>query len=331
MFVIPDFSYFAVPKFIDSMSQYTNRSSSIILHNKSGDDWDKVLHQEDAYLMTWLHNKTEKIHNIFLPYSPNQEFLYSNSQELLDLIQPAIPRIKNYLLSLGVEDIDEYMSDSQEWLSILFGIKQYYFSAELTATYFGLERGSFPIILIWTDVSKSDLIVIYPNSLDENMTEYVKSLYWCITKATNEIRNKRINIHELKLAIEKRFTESHHIKGYSKKVEFIDVIKSSTSIKQALIDIGNQYKNNFDDAILNFEEYIQSIPQRKNITILSNESKVSVVSQLRENGFTKIREGGSHEIWQHSKLNKFTTVPRHNKLSPFVLKSIQKDIEAAIV
>jgi predicted RNA binding protein YcfA (HicA-like mRNA interferase family) len=41
----------------------------------------------------------------------------------------------------------------------------------------------------------------------------------------------------------------------------------------------------------------------------------------------ELREGGNHGVWKHPNLQKPTPVPRHNKLSPFVLKSIQKDIQ----
>jgi predicted RNA binding protein YcfA (HicA-like mRNA interferase family) len=331
MFIIPDISYFAIPGFVQKMNSYTNRSSSLILHNRLDDIWDKLLRQEDAYLITWLHNKSDYSHNIFLPYSPNETFLWNAYDHFQELIEPAMQRIKSYLLELGADDINEMMSDAKEWLPLLFGLNQYHFSAELIAEYLGLRKDNFPMILIWTDSTKKDLILIYPNETDDNMIEYVKSLYWCIIKATNATKKKRLNIQDLLRNIIKKFDESHHIKHYEQKVRNIRIIQSPDSINDGLIAIGEQYKDFFDTAILNFEEYVDdSWEDNQSVVRLCDESKRSIISRLASYGFEKLREGANHEVWKHPNLNKPTPVPRHSKLTPFVMRSIQQDIQAAI-
>jgi len=295
------------------------------------DKWDKLLKQQDAYLITWLHNKTDRIHNIFLPYSPNQDFIIYSSNIFRQLIEPAISRIKNYLIKKGIEDVNEYMRDSQEWMFLLFDTSQYHFSADLVAEYLNLEIDRFPMMLIWTDIYQKDLILIYPNKDDRDMTEYVKSLYWCIITGTKSVNRRRSDIRELKNEIEKKFTESYHIKDYQEKVEQITIIQSHNTIANSLREIGNEYKEYFYAAILNFEEYIEESHNEKNIINLCNKSKNDILSLLEQSGFQKLREGGNHEVWKHPNLQKPTPVPRHNKLSPFVLSSIQKDIQLAVL
>ena len=330
MFVIPDYSYFAVPGFINNMTKYNNRSSSLILHNQMDDQWAQLLQQEDAHLITWLHNKTDEDHNIFLPYSPSQKFITDYFEYFKDIIEPAITRIKQYLIELGIEDVEEYMKDSQEWMSLLFEFQEYQLSTKKVAHYFGLRNQDYPKILIWNNIERKDLILIIPNDNDINMKEYIKSLYWCITMATRQVKKKRLKLEELKEAIELKFSESHHIKNYEYPVKEISFIKSPKNIVNSLKEIGQEYKNNFDAAILNFEEYVKEKSEKsKRMIDLCNQSRKEVIDLLKRFGFYFDRPGANHEIWKHPSLNKPTPVPR-SKITPYVLKSIQKDIEEAI-
>ncbi|MDH6103783.1 hypothetical protein NWP18_15365 [Chrysosporum ovalisporum ANA283AFssAo] len=220
MLTIPDFSYFAVPGFIPKMRGYPNQTSSLILHNKDNDQWDSVLRQEDADLINWLHNKTGKLHNIYFPYAPNNKFLILNSEHIMNIVEPAKNRIHNFLVQLGVEDVQEYMRDSNEWLSILFSLgPHHYRGAEIAASCFQISSDQFPIILLWSNLDSKNLIKLIPNSSDENMTEYVKSLYWSIIMATEGLsRYGNIPINRFLEKIQSKLDKSHHIKQYSQKI-----------------------------------------------------------------------------------------------------------------
>lgn len=335
MFVIPDLSYFAVPGFIDKMADYPTRSCSMILHNTMDDQWDKILTQKDAQLITWLHLETNKTHNIFFPYSPNEDFIRYSARSFKSLIDPAISRIKQYLNLKEIENIDDYMKNSEEWLFLLFDNSQYYFSAEFMAEYLGLQNRSFPMILVWTKLESKDFILISPYSYNYSIiNEYTKALYWSITKATQITReNNRgeLDIRDLKDNIQDRFNLYGTINNFrtGRNSERIEVIRSQKTIADNLREVGEKYKEYFNNAILNFEEYIEEFSEEKNIIRICNESKNNIVLVLKENGFKKVREGGNHEIYQHPKLKKTTAVPRHNKLSPFVINSIKKDIQMA--
>lgn len=332
MFPIPDFSYFAVPGFIPQMRSYPNMSSSLILHNKNNDQWDLVLRQEDAYLITWLHEKSGKIHNIYFPYAPNHKFLILNSKHIIDIVEPAKNRIHNFLVELGVDDVEEYMRDSDEWLSVLFSLGHHHHrAAEIAASCFQIPSDRFPVILVWSNLDSQTLIKIMPNSSDENITEYVKSLYWSITMATQNLvkDGENIPIDKLLERIKSKLNESHHIKNYPRKIKSIQTFRATKSIARILEEIGEAYKDEFNDAILNFEDTVKNIIDTKSIIEFSDESKNKIIRKMVDIGFYKVREGGNHEVWQHPKLNKPTPVPRHRNLSNFVIRSIEKDIQLA--
>ena len=146
MFLLPEFSYIAVPGFIPKMRGQRHKTSSLILHNTNDYKWDYFLRQGDSFLMSWLHNKTGFIHNIYFPYAPDNRFLDGNNQHIIDIIQPAITRIKNFLLRYEVEDVEEYMNDSEEWLSILFSFgPHHYKAAEIACSCFGIQIDEFPV------------------------------------------------------------------------------------------------------------------------------------------------------------------------------------------
>ncbi|MBI1243281.1 MAG: type II toxin-antitoxin system HicA family toxin [Nostoc sp. RI_552] len=332
MLTIPDFSYFAVPGFIPKMRGYPNQTSSLILHNKDNDQWDSVLRQEDADLINWLHNKTGKLHNIYFPYAPNNKFLILNSKHIMNLVEPAKNRIHNFLVQLGVEDVQEYMRDSNEWLSILFSLgPHHYRGAEIAASCFEISCDQFPIILLWSNLDSKNLIKLIPNSSDENMTEYVKYLYWSIMMATKDMSMYgNIPINRFLEKIQSKLDKSHHIKEYSQKIRSIEKFTAPKSIARILEDIADKYKDEFNDAILNFEDVVTSTTDSKSIIRLSDESKNAIIREMESVGFYKVREGGNHEVWQHLKLNKPTIVPRHRSLCSFVIRSIQRDIQYVI-
>jgi predicted RNA binding protein YcfA (HicA-like mRNA interferase family) len=332
MLPMPDFSYFSVPGFIPQMRSYPNQTSSLILHNKDNDQWDSVLRQKNADLMTWLHRRTGVLHNIYFPYARNDDFVLRNSEHIMNIVEPAKNRIHNFLVELGVEDVQEYMSDSNEWLFLIFSLGYHHYrAAEIAASCFQISSDQFPIILLWSNLDSKNLIKLIPNSFDQNMTEYVKSLYWSIIMATEGLsRYGNIPINRFLEKIQSKLDKSHHIKQYSQKIRSMEIFTAPKSIARILQDIADKYKDEFNDAILNFEDVVTNTTDVTSIIQFSHESKNEIIREMRSVGFYKVREGGNHEVWQHIKLNKPTIVPRHRSLSSFVLRSIQKDIQYVI-
>lgn len=71
MIPIPDLSYFAVSGFISHLRQHYSKiwSSSLLLHDCELDEWDTALSDQNPQLAWWLHNRTGRTHNIYLPYT----------------------------------------------------------------------------------------------------------------------------------------------------------------------------------------------------------------------------------------------------------------------
>ncbi len=54
--------------------------------------------------------------------------------------------------------------------------------------------------------------------------------------------------------------------------------------------------------------------------------KRDMVKALNDAGATKIRDKGNHEVWRCSCGQHMTQVPRHNEVTPGVVRSIIKDM-----
>ncbi|MEW6087637.1 MAG: type II toxin-antitoxin system HicA family toxin [bacterium] len=54
--------------------------------------------------------------------------------------------------------------------------------------------------------------------------------------------------------------------------------------------------------------------------------RLELLKYLRENGCVFIREGGSHSWWGNPKLNKRSSVPRHNEINDNLARKICKDL-----
>lgn len=329
---LPDLSYFAVPGFIADMRRRPSLTSSIVLYSGGNSNWDTALSEENADLYTWLHNRTGDEHDVYLPHTVTPHFLGYNESYIQSLIRPAQNRIKSYLKALGVDDIDSYMANSDEWLSILFASKQEHYSAsEMVANYFNIDVASLPLIIVWTDLDSRSVMLILPNQNDDNLQEYIKSIYWSLITASRSLnRKKSLSIDKLQDEFLKACDTSHHINDYYHKIREISTIRLDEPISVKLRQLGSHYAESFDCAILNFQEACEQASSVNSITRYVSDTYSNIIRKLQQSGFEKQREGNNHEIWQHPKLNKPTPVPRHPKITPFVVNSIEKDIYQAL-
>lgn len=336
MIPIPDLSYFAVSGFISHLRQYYHEinSSSLLLHDGEFDEWDSALSDQNPQLAWWLHNKTGRTHNIYLPYTPNIEFLRSNHVHIEEILKPAHNRIRAFLQELGAEDIDAYMADSNEWLSTLFcSKKQVYKAAQIAAPGFGIDLSELPAIVLWASFDSSRVVIISLNKTDGNIHEYIKSIYWSIITATENMASKHgsIKIDNLEKKIKEKLEKSSYVKNHQIKIRNIKTLSLVEPVYKILTSAANEYRASFEDSILNFEAKAQEIFNRQSnssIVKFAEASKSEIIQLLKREGFEKIREGGEHEIWKHPQSKRITSVPRHPKISPFVVKSIKKDITA---
>ncbi|BAD80144.1 unknown protein [Synechococcus elongatus PCC 6301] len=334
MIPIPDLSYFAVSGFISHLRQHYSKiwSSSLLLHDCELDEWDTALSDQNPQLAWWLHNRTGRTPNIYLPYTPNIKFLHSNHVYIEEILKPAHNRIRAFLQELGAEDIDAYMADSNDWLSTLFcGKKQAHEAARIAAKGFGINLSELPAIVLWASFDSSRIVIILPNKTDRNIYEYIKSIYWSIITSTENMASKHgsIKIDNLEKKIKEKLEKSHYIKDYQVKIRNIKTLSLVEPVYKILTSAANEYSSFFEDSILNFEAKVQENFNRKSnfsIVKFSELSKSEIIRLLQREGFIKIREGGGHEIWQHPQSKGITPVPRHTKISPFVVKSIEKNI-----
>ena len=336
---IPDLSYFAVPGFISNMRERPVVSASIILQDGSWDSWDKELSEANPYLYTWLHQKTENTHDIYLPHTPPTVIHTRLFQaDFLQLIEPARVRIRTLLKEYGIVDVDEFLQEelrNEEWFYLLFaGKHQHYEAARLTAAKLGVNAADLPAILLWVNIDTPYTILILPHQEDKELQEYIKSIYWSITTASSRASktNPVVSISTLLDNILLCFAESHHIKQYSQKVRQIECLEMQQTVAEFLFDIGKQYIQLFNEAILSFQEDT-NLTQDVSHSIIkySERCRREVVNNLITNGFNLIREGANHEIYRHPNLNRNTPVPRHKSVTPFVCQSIMRDIRRAVV
>ena len=175
---IPDLSYFAVPGFISNMRERPVVSASIILQDGSWDSWDKELSEANPYLYTWLHQKTENTHDIYLPHTPPTVIHTRLFQaDFLQLIEPARVRIRTLLKEYGIVDVDEFLQEelrNEEWFYLLFaGKHQHYEAARLTAAKLGVNAADLPAILLWVNIDTPYTILILPHQEDKQLQEYI--------------------------------------------------------------------------------------------------------------------------------------------------------------
>jgi len=331
MHSLPDLSYFAVPGFINQMRRRPVFSASLILYSGHNDNWDGSLSEENAYLYNWLHNRTGDEHDVYLPHTVTPHFLQYNYSHIENMIRPAQLRIKSYLTALGVEDVEDYLKDSDEWLNVLFSAKtEHYRAAEIASDCLGVSTDELPAIIVWTDLESHSVFCILPNSEDADLQEYIKSIYWSLTTAARKLKRKeRLTVDKLKGEFLSQAANSHHIKDYPARFRSARILKLDEPISSKLRYFGRLYADAFNHAILNFEELIEHDYAHGSFSRYVSDTRRRMICRLQSAGFEKAREGGKHEIWRHPSLSDPVSLPRHPKISPFVVKSIEQNIQQA--
>jgi len=326
MFPLPDLSYFAATGFLAKIRNRPVLSRSLFLHNGQMSDWDAALSDENPELYTWLHFKSGNDHDLFLPFTLPPLFSAFHRDHLQDIYSPVKNTIINLLNEYGVTDVDKYMSDSDEWLSIIFTSKSnHYAAAEIAAKEFGIEISELPAIVIWRDLDDERAVCLLPALELTDVKEYIKSLYWAITTATRSYtRTKGSFSLYLVEAIPELLKQYYYLIDKKSKYRQIRSVKISR-MSEVLRKIGNVYKEKFNDAIMNFEDEIKKKGIGDSIVKYSADNYEKLRQLLCSYGF-ELKRHGSHEIWQHPRLKKPTPLPRHKKISPMVSRSILTDI-----
>lgn len=332
MLPLPDLSYFAVPGFISSLRQRPCLTSSMLIYNSNNLAWEIALSENYADLCFWLNNHTGRLHDVYVAHTVESTFLTYNRDSIESFIRPAKARIITYLKDLGVEDVDTYMADSDEWLSVLFASQQEHYSAsEIVANSLGRRIEELPMIIVWTSLDSRAVMLILPNKTDRSLKDYIKSIFWSLVTASRSLHEKgRLSIDNLKGEFLKQCNRSHYIMNHSCKIRGVFTIGLDDPISSILEQAGSHYARAFDTAISNFEEFIRE--NREHVKLISrftNDTYRNIVSRLTANGFRRIRQGGNHEIWKHPNLDRVTPVPRHHRITPFVVKKIERDIRQA--
>ncbi len=349
MIPLPDLSFFAIPSFIENLS-HRNRSSSIILHNRQEDYWDAEFSESD--LMSWLHNTSNIKHDIYLTYNFNIKFIENNFNYCKEIFSPAFDRIRVFLKELDIEEVDEYLKYSKDWLYAIYcGKPQAHRAAEIAARGFGIDPNNLPSIVVWSNFNARSIIKILPHQNYSNTNEYLKYIYNLIIKSTDvekistellltEIKNnmnedaqRQISRGEELRIKNSNNTNLFNINKNFNPVRSISISYLEKSVIDILIDAAQEYSSSFNDAILNFECDTLKIVSSDNKSIFKfmERSKSEIVKMLSSIGCYKLREGGSHEIWQHPSLSTQIPVPRHNRISAGVSMSIERYIHAAIL
>lgn len=323
MYPIPDFSYFSIPGFIESIRKRQVKSYSLFLHNGTDEIWDKTLSEEDAYIYTSLHNTSGEDHDIFLPHTASNNFIDYYKKHLNRILKPALENIKIFLKSEGFKNSDSYMKNDDYWLKYLYANKENHYSAcEFMTKKLNLKN-DLPAILVWQNIDDNSLLVIYPKTKLKNVGEYIKDLYESIVIASNK-RNR--GIIELKNNILKELGENNF--------NSINKVNLDFRIAELLKMVGKFYSNQFDEAINNFQKEVKACKEENNINDIykvRDYKKKEIENILKEYNFKKLREGSNHEVWYNSKANVKVILPRHPKITPFVASSIRNTIFNKVV
>ncbi len=318
MYPIPEFSYFSIPGFIESIRKRQVKSYSLFLHDGTGEIWDKTLSEDDAYIYTSLHNTSGEDHDIFLPHTASNNFIEYYKEYLNIILKPALENIKIFLKNEGFKNSDSYMKNDDYWLKYLYANKENHYSAcEFMAKKIGLKK-NLPAILVWQNIDNNSLLVIYPNTKLNNVGEYIKHFYESIVIASNK-RNR--GIVELKNNILEEVGENNF--------SSINKVNLDFRIVELLKMTGEFYSNQFDEAINNFQKEVKACKEEKNINDIykvKDYKKKEIEEILEEHNFKKLREGSNHEIWYNKNKSIKIQLPRHPKITPYVAGSIRKII-----
>lgn len=323
MYPIPDFSYFSVPGFIESIRKRKVKSYSLFLHDGKNDIWDKTLSEEDAYIYTCLHDISGEDHDIFLPHTASNNFIEYYKKYLTIILKPAYQNIKIFLKREGFENSDSYMENDDYWLKYLYANKENHYDAcKFMAKKIDLKN-DLPAILVWQNIDDDSLLVIYPKIELNNVGEYIKNIYESIVIASNK-RNR--GIVELKKNILKEVGENN--------IRSINIITFDFRLVELLKKVGKFYSDKFDEAINNFKKEVKDCKQEKNINDIykvRDYKKKEMESILKEYNFKKVREGSNHEVWYNKNKKIKIQLPRHPKITPYVAGSIRKTISDKLV
>jgi predicted RNA binding protein YcfA (HicA-like mRNA interferase family) len=332
MFPVPDLSYFALPGFLATMRRRPVHSASLILHDGGGQDWDEGLAAESGSLYTRLHQYTGNLHDVYLPFTLNDDFRRYHRDHLIKVVQPARDRIRTYLERLGVTDIEDYMADSDEWLDMLFADRaSHYAAARIGAAAFGIATDELPAIVLWTTLDARSVIVLQPHKQDASMEWYIEAIYSAITASTSTPASRsRTSLAALKDSLKGQLEQSSYLRNRPTKVRYLDVISTEHPVSDLLYMIGEEYGQQFEMAILAFEEYVHVARPERSFIQFTNARHQSLVSELTAAGFQMIRQGGRHEIWGHPNTDEKISLPRHKKISPFITSRIRQQIRATV-
>jgi predicted RNA binding protein YcfA (HicA-like mRNA interferase family) len=334
---IPDISYFAVPGAIETIRARPVITSSLILHNGSpkAQKWDEALRSENGRLYNKLHNLTGNDHDVYLPFLENKSFVKYNTEWVDEIIKPLKTRIAKLFLDHG-EDPKIIEGPISEWIGSIYASEdKHYKAAEIAAKILDVNSSDLPCIILWSNIDNDSLIKILPYSYDKlaSMEKYIIGIYSALTESSRQQRGARPDMNNLLNRIEREIENPENAikNGYKTglRIRGISVAKLKQSVASSLREIGECYKNQYDDAILAFEEEVKNISPKKSIIMAITEKRKKIIKMLQKFGFFLARDGGGHEIWQHPKLKKPTPVPRHI-ITRGVWESIMDDIRAVM-
>jgi hypothetical protein len=155
--------------------------------------------------MCRVHNQTANEHDVYLPFTIRSSFFQYYIQHLKTIVEPAAEMIRKYLTELGVTDIDEYMKDSDDWLSLLFADRKcHYAASHIAAQGFNINIEELPAIVIWTGLDRRSVVIIYPYSRVDYMKDYIRAIYRSIVEVSRDLiqADRSININIFKDRLE---------------------------------------------------------------------------------------------------------------------------------
>jgi predicted RNA binding protein YcfA (HicA-like mRNA interferase family) len=326
MVPIIDFSYFALRKVQGRYFAKNQNVSSILLYDKNHHDWETLL-TESTHLWNFMHEQCGYHHYCYIPHKPTEQYMNRFSPYLRTILEPAHEHIKTYLLKMGVEDVEMYMKNSFDWMSLLFSKAENQNHGCILINEHIPSAVELPLLIVWTDSSSSDLLIIRLVEENDRLLSYFKTIFWALNESTKSFLRKRgkLTIVGLRDQIIYFLRSSVYFRNKLHLVPSLDTIQLRQPIRTILEIVGNDYSNRYDDAIINFqkndgEKYLYSaLKQTEDLT-------TEVKRLLLDHGFHFLRQGGNHEIWMHPKLNKITPIPRHNRLNAEIYRSIRRDI-----
>jgi len=177
MYPVPSLAWFALPDFINAMDQRPVTTASLVLCDGSVVNWNDILGDDHSPVYTQLHHLTGNDHDVYLPYTPSDDFRAGHERHIRGIAEPALNRIQDELVAQRFENVDRYMISIKMQLWTLFASPLQNWRVSMDVIKFlgltGTVHASFPLIVFWQSLYDKSVVLLRPDANVMPVDEYI--------------------------------------------------------------------------------------------------------------------------------------------------------------